>query len=42
MAARKKPAPKRGKKGMAIVISVGAVPVKAMPKKKKPVRRKKK
>tara|TARA_R100001443_G_scaffold10217_3_gene19729 strand:+ start:48 stop:188 length:141 start_codon:yes stop_codon:yes gene_type:complete len=41
MAARKKPAPKRGKKGMAIVISVGAVPVKAMPK-KKPAKRKKK
>tara|TARA_Y100000114_G_C11656546_1_gene276872 strand:- start:134 stop:460 length:327 start_codon:yes stop_codon:yes gene_type:complete len=36
---KKKPATK---KGMAIVISVGAVPVKAMPKKKKPVRRKKK
>ena len=41
MAARKKPTPK---KGMAIIISVGAVPVKkkAPPKKKKPVRRKKK
>jgi len=38
---KKKPAPKRGKKGMAIVISVGAVPVKAMPK-KKPAKRKKK
>ena len=38
---KKKPATKRG---MAIVISVGAVPVKkkAPPKKKKPVRRKKK
>ena len=38
---KKKPATKRG---MAIVISVGAVPIKkkAPPKKKKPVRRKKK
>ena len=35
---KKKPATK---KGMAIVISVGAVPVKAMPK-KKPAKRKKK
>jgi len=41
MAARKKPA---SKKDMAIIISVGAVPIKkkAPPKKKKPVRRKKK
>ena len=39
MAARKQPA---AKKGMAIVISVGAVPVKKVAPKKKPVRRKKK
>ena len=35
MAARKKPAPKKGKKGMAIIISV-------CPPKKKPTKRKKK